>query len=72
MKVRLVGLYEDDQRWNPAEHAEGKPGWIRGVSAKLAVHDHDWYKGELWVPAEMIRGAEIGDEFTLHLERVKK
>jgi hypothetical protein len=40
--------------------------------ARLLNQKGDGRKCELELPAEVIGDARIGDEFTLHLERVKK
>ena len=73
MKVRLIGINEDVHFDDRGTFPDGTP--LPPVPSKITVArlaNVGEYRGELVVPYEMVRGAEIGDEFTLHLERVKK
>lgn len=79
MKVRLVGMHEET-RYKLGEvrlgmsEPEQRP--VESIEEKFVVARLEYPHGDIHhsisVPVEMVRGAEIGDEFTLHLERVKK
>lgn len=76
MKVRLVGIYEETRydiatpkryvaEQEPLESIE-----IKYVMARFVNVDEP--RSDFAVPYEMIRGAQVSDEFTVFLERVKK
>jgi hypothetical protein len=74
MKVRLIAISEETHyelsalKADTAEPIPLESTEKKYVLARLVGE----YGGEVCVPAEMVRGYEIGDEFTLHLERVRK
>ncbi len=70
MKVRLTGISEEDLSTMPAPAgAAVPPAGQKAIIARLTVPDVPAYYG-LHVPYDLIEPAQVGDEFTLHLEKV--
>lgn len=77
MKLRLTGIYEEN-RFPPTYASSGSapaimpPPSQKVVIAQLQHMPSSPLEIHLNVPGELVGDAKIGDEFTLHLERVKK
>jgi hypothetical protein len=72
MKFRLTGIREEDLANSPGNTATAavvaSTPVERVVVAELTAPDVPGYYG-IRVPYNVIEGARVGDEFTLHLER---
>ncbi len=72
MKVRLTAISEEDLSTLPTTATASTPSpFEKVVIARLMAIDMPSYYG-IHIPYKVIEGAQIGDEFTLHLERVSK
>jgi hypothetical protein len=72
MKVRLTAISEEDLVNMPASATAATPSpFEKVIVARLAAPDVPGYYG-IHIPYKVIEGAQVGDEFTLHLERVPK
>ncbi len=75
MKVRLTGITEEPVYLNlPGDGAPVESSSVRATMARFEVINSPTptsYTAVL-VPYAVVDGAQVGDEFTLHLERVRK
>lgn len=78
MRVRLVGIAEEGIYDDP-QNSGGSVGagprrasrYVVMASLRLVEGQEDAPYSGLNIPYEAIKGAQVGDEFTLHLERAR-
>lgn len=72
MKVRLTAISEEDLSTQPTTATAPTPSpFEKIIVARLMATDMPPYYG-IHIPYKVIEGAQVGDEFTLHLESISK